>query len=108
MPSRDGVGELRLDGELVGYVATSLSDFWSHSRPRHRQWWVWLIVVWADGTREYPCEDYPPWTYVTEMTAGYFIWESNGARDGRYEFAWLSATDAHVQRMRLGIRPEDF
>lgn len=36
---------------------------------------MWLVVVYADGTRERSREDYPPWTYVTEMPDGYFVWE---------------------------------
>lgn len=35
-PFRDGVGELRLNGELAGHVATSLSEFWSPGGA-HRQ-----------------------------------------------------------------------
>ena len=107
-PFRDGLGELRLKGELAGRVATSVSEFWSPGRPRRRRWWVWLIVVWADGTRERSREDYPPWTYVAEMSDGYFVWEEDSARDGRYDFAWLSPSDAAEQRARLGIQPDDF
>lgn len=107
-PFRGGVGVLTRDGEFAGHVATSVSEFWSPGRPRHRQWWVWLIVVWADRTRERSREDYPPWTYVAEMKDGYFAWEEGGARDGRYDFAWLPATEAQDQRERLGIKAEDF
>jgi hypothetical protein len=108
-PFRDGVGVLTRNGELAGHVATSVSEFWSPSRLRRRQWCVWLIVVWADGVRERSTEDYPPWTYVAEMRNGYFAWEEDGPREGRrYDFAWLPATEAHEQRERLGITAADF
>lgn len=104
-PFRDGLGELRLNGELAGHVATSVGEFWSPFRPLRRQWWVWLIVVWADGTHERSREDYPPWTYVTEMAHGYFTWEES---DVRYDFQWLPSSEAHSQRDALGILPEHF
>jgi hypothetical protein len=104
-PFRDGLGELRLNDELAGHVATSVGEFWSPGRPLRRQWWVWLVVVWADGTRERSREDYPPWTYVTEMTDGYFTWEES---DVRYDFRWLPASEAQSQRDALGIKSEHF
>ena len=107
-PFRDGVGVLTRDGAVAGHVATAVSEFWSPGRPRRRQWWVWMIVVWIDGMRERSTEDYPPWTYVAEMTNGYLRWEEGGPRNGRYDFFWLPASEAVAQRSRLGIKPEDF
>ena len=105
---RGGVGVLTRDGQVAGHVATTLGEFWSPGSPLRRQWWVWLIVDWVDGTRERPTEDYPPWTYVAEMKQGVFEWAGGGAYDGRYDFAWLSPDKAQSMRDQLDIKPEDF
>ncbi len=42
----------------------------SKGPPRADRWWVWFIVVWANGDRERPFEDYPPWTVVRETQSG--------------------------------------
>lgn len=107
-PFRDGVGVLRQDGAVVGHVATTLSEFWSPFSPLRRQWWVWLIVVWADGKRERSTEDYSPWTYVAEMKAGRFEWTGGGHRDGVFDFEWLSPDEAHRVRAELNVTPDDF
>lgn len=105
-PFDDGVGVLTRDGHVAGHVATSLGWFWSPFRPLSKQWWVWLIVVWADGAREPSTEDYPPWTYVSEMQSGYFNWVGE-SRAGRYDFAWLPRGEAERTRAVLGIAPQD-
>ena len=109
-PFRDGLALLSRDGQTLGYVATSLGYFRTPLSPRTPQAWVWFVVVWADGTKERAVEDYPPWTYVTEMGQGYFDWEGGRNRDraGRYEIQWVDAELAATERERLGIRSEDF
>lgn len=58
-PFRGGVAVLRRDGEVAGHVATEVKTFWSpFSFSRHRQWWVWFIVVWTNGDREPSAGDY--------------------------------------------------
>jgi len=37
-PFRDGVGALIRDGEVVGHVATTVSESWSPGTPLRRQW----------------------------------------------------------------------
>lgn len=103
-----GVGTLMKNGEFVGNVATLLTEFWSPSSPLQKQWWVWYIVVWADGTEERPAEDYPPqFLAVNEMKSGYL--ELVGTKhDGRYDFDWLSSEDAAAARDRLHITDKDF
>jgi hypothetical protein len=107
---RDGLAMLRRDGQTVGHVATSLGHFRTPFRPRKPQAWVWLVVVWADGTKERAVEDYPPWTYVTELGQGYFDWEGGRDRErgGRYDVEWVRPELAGTERERLGIRSEDF
>jgi len=88
----------------MGHVASVVGTFWSPSRPLSRQWWVWFVVVWSDGSRERSFEDYPPWTTVREMQDGFFEWI-----DGvRYEIEWLPETERQRVRDELGLRPEDF
>lgn len=66
--------------------------------------------MWSDGTKEPAVEDYPPWTYVTEMRGGYIEWVSQGdpSRDGRYDIQWIPAELAAAERERLGICLSDF
>jgi len=100
---------LRRDGELAGHVATQVGTFWAPlSFSRRRQWWVWFIVVWADGDREPPDEDYPPWTVVGEMLSGAFSRKQDDAHGGSYTVAWLPEEARHETLSALGIRPEDF
>ncbi len=104
----DGMGVLSVGGQPVGHVATHVSEFWSPSRAFRRQWWVWYIVVWSDGTRERSEEDYPPWTAVTEMRSGHLDIMSPNPRAGRYDFVWLEPEEAASERARLGITADDF
>lgn len=106
-PFDGGVGVLTSGGEVVGHVATTLSRMWSPSSPLRWQWWVWYIVVWADGTRERSAEDYPPFLAVNEMKSGCLELVAT-SHDGRYDFAWLSPDDAAATRDRLGIADRDF
>ncbi|MFJ6652811.1 hypothetical protein ACIQLJ_08460 [Microbacterium sp. NPDC091313] len=108
-PFDGGVGELSRAGAFAGNVATTLSWFWSPFSPLRKQWWVWYIIVWADGTRESSTEDYPPFLTVSEMKDGYLEVSSNqGDRAGMYDFRWLPAEEAAEALLRLGIDESDF
>lgn len=110
---RNGLAVLLRDGEPVGHVASSLGYFTTRGG---RQPWVWLVVVWSDGTKEDSVEDYAPWTYVAEMRAGYFEWTDGFGRVrdrkhsyvGRYEIEWLPRDCALAERERLGVSLKDF
>ncbi|OUE19240.1 hypothetical protein BFL34_02282 [Clavibacter michiganensis] len=107
-PFDEGMGVLTRDGAVVGHVATIRSQFHGLLL-RRRQWWIWYVVVWSDGARERSQEDYPPWSAVREMQAGYLdVDTGRDSRTGRYGFAWLSPVDAAAARERLGIRDSDF
>lgn len=94
-------------------MASSLGYFTTRGG---RQPWVWLVVVWSDGTKEASVEDYAPWTYVAEMRAGYFEWMDGFGRVrgrkhryvGRYEIEWLPRDRALAERERLGVSLKDF
>ncbi|WP_431784996.1 hypothetical protein [Microbacterium maritypicum] len=107
-PFVDGLGVLSREGLPAGYVATTVGEFWSPSRPFRKQWWVWYVVIWPNGTREPSTEDYPPWSAVAEMRNGYLDVQGAGARDGRYDVSLLDADEAVAERMRLGVSTRDF
>jgi hypothetical protein len=108
-PFRDGVGELSRDGEIVGHLASSVSHFRTLFSPRQLQWWVWLVAVWPDGTRERSIEDYPPWSYVDDIKHGFIECDEwRAERRGRYDFRWLPAAEAAATRASLSIQPSDF
>ena len=67
---RGGLAVLRDRGEVAGYVATAVEPMWSPFRPYRRPEQVWLLVSWADDSRERIFEDYPPWTAVAELREG--------------------------------------
>lgn len=91
-PFDGGFAELRHNGEIRGHFRTRVSTFWSPGRPQSLQWWVWFDVVWSDGVRENPTEDYPPWTYVTEVLEGHFGW-LGPRHPGTYEVVWLEGDE---------------
>lgn len=106
---RDGVGELSQGGQVVGYLASTVGEFRTPFSPRKGQWWVWLVAVWPDGTRERSLEDYPPWSYVDEMKHGFIQCDEwSATRRGRYEFRWLSTVDASRIKSELNISQSDF
>lgn len=106
---RGGVAALRRDGEVAGHVATTVMTFWApFSFSRRRQWWVWFIVVWANGDREMPDEDYPPWTVVREMQSGTFTWEQDDAHRVDYTVEWLPEEARQEALSALRIGPDDF
>jgi hypothetical protein len=108
-PFDGGVAVLKRNGEVAGHVATSLSTFWSPSRPFSLQHWVWYIVVWINGDREPSDEDYPPeWPMVKPMQHGVFEWERGDAHDGEYTVEWLPADERQAALTSLNIEAEDF
>ena len=98
-----GLAVLRLNGQVAGHVATTLGSF-STLFSRQMQPWIWYIVIWADGTREHPEEDYPPWTFVREVQSGYF----DGPGSVRYEAQWLEEPERTRMWAELGISVDDF
>jgi len=108
-PFRDGVGVLTRDGVVAGHIATVLWHFVSPLSLLQQQWWVWYIVVWADGTHERSAEEYPPWLAVRELQDGYFEFEGHKSpHNGCYDFAWLDPAEAVAVKEKLGIKTEDF
>lgn len=104
-----GVGVLTLDGEVVGHVATSRSWFWSPFSPLRKQWWIWYIVIWADGVRERSAEDYPPFIAAEEMKRGSLeVLADDATRSGTFDFEWLSSADGEIVRRDLDIQDSDF
>jgi hypothetical protein len=118
-----GVGELRVDGELRGYLASVVGEI---KFPR-RSPWLWFVRVWLDGSRERAEEDYGPgWYIVRELDAGYFDdfeasvpmerrgWFGRRVRYRklgaacRYDFAWLPPAEAAAKWTELGLEDSDF
>ncbi len=102
-----GIAVLWQGDDVAGHVATTLSTFWSPGRPLTRQDWVWLLIVWSDGAREYPFEDYPPWTTRREIQAGFLTWDQ-GDREGTYRAVWVPDDQRQSEWARLGIAVTDF
>ncbi|MFK4804647.1 hypothetical protein ACI3KX_02155 [Microbacterium sp. ZW CA_36] len=108
-PFRDGIAVLTRDGKVEGHVASTVGTFWSPSRPFTKQWWVWLTVVWSNGDRERPFEDYPPcWTTVGELKIGRFEWTDEGIHWGDYNAEWLPSEERARVRQELLISGDDF
>ena len=107
---RGGVAELRRGAELAGHVASEIGSFRSICWPFSSQPQVWLVVVWADGTKQRAVEDYPPWSHVRELDAGRLEWIEgpDRTRHGTYEARWLSESEAKLVRESLGITLADF
>lgn len=106
----DGLAVLLRDGRPAGHVATSLGHFTTPFAPRTPKSWVWLVVVWADGTKEPSVEDYPPWSDVADMREGFLDWQDgrNRERWGRDEIQSVTRELALAERERLGIHLRDF
>ena len=100
-----GLGELRLDGELKGYLASVRLRM---SFPA-RQWWPWFVIVWADGRKDRAFEDYgPKWLTVRELEAGYFEHYPESGEPEVYEFRWLKPGEAGAKWAELGLAEDDF
>lgn len=102
-PFYDGVAAIKQNGKVVGHIATSVSTFWSPFNPFSLNWWVWSVIVWADGTKETKLEDYAPWSYVEEMKHGRLEWD-----DIIYDIEWLAPDKAQSKYKELNIQPDDF
>lgn len=105
---RDGLVSLRHAGEHAGYVATHVCTFTTPPFFRQKQWWVWLIVIFNDGSRHNMIEDYPPWSYVREMLDGHFDWADSSTDEEHFTVEWLPPDEAKRLRGELNIKPEDF
>jgi hypothetical protein len=117
-----GVGTLTVDGELRGYLASVVGRIVFPGRGL----WPWFVIVWLDGTKESPFEDYGPgWYTVRELEAGQLDhfgpsvsvetrilwWKVRGTMPGPptvYDFAWLPADEAAVKWRDLDLRDSDF
>lgn len=117
-----GLGVLSVAGELKGYLASSVGEIIFPSRGQ----WPWFVVVWPDGTKENPFEDYgPSWWTVRQLDAGYLDhYGPSIMKQGRflgrrftysqigppvlYDFAWLSIDEAAATWSRLGLTDSDF
>lgn len=100
-----GLGELRLNGEVQGYLASVRLQM---SFPA-RQWWPWFVIVWADGSRDRAFEDYgPKWFTVRELDAGYFEHYAESGEPQVYEFSWLPSDQAGTRWTELGLTENDF
>ena len=117
-----GLGTLSVDGELEGYLACVVGKMaFPEKAP-----WPWFVVVWADGTKENPMEDYGPrgWT-VRELDAGRLEYHGPSShRETRFlgfrftpslpgpprvfDFVWLPATEARLKWLELGLVDSDF
>ena len=117
-----GVGILSVGGELKGYLASVVGEIKFPSR----QPWPWFVIVWADGTKEHPFEDYGPgWYTVRELDAGYLdyfgpsiplrkrflgirIRYSVAGPPCLYDFEWLPPGEAAKKWDELGLVDDDF
>lgn len=117
-----GLGSLQADGVLKGYLASVRTKL---SFPPG-QWQLWFVIVWADGSKELPFEDYGPgWYAVRELNAGYLDhfgpstrWTKSilgypmhivdGGEPQKYEFAWLPPDEAAAKWHELGLTDRDF
>ncbi len=109
-PFRSGLAVLSVDGKLAGHIAAEVTTFWGPARLFGLQWNVWLVVVWADGTKERAVEEYPPWEYVAEMKAGFINWVDSptAERNQRYDVRFLPPEEGRAARHHLGIVSADF
>lgn len=117
-----GVGTLSVDGDLVGHLASVVLEM----RFPRRQPWVWFVIVWLDGSREFKLEDYgPSWYIVRELDKGYFehhgpsvttekrvfgipLVSSKPGSPVTFDFAWLPPDIASRRWDELGLVDADF
>jgi hypothetical protein len=105
-PFREGVATLRTeDGQVAGYLAAIVDEFWSPGRPLTWQERVWWLVTWSDGRRDRIEEDYPPWIIVDEVRRGRVELETTpGAVASTFIPEWLEGEDRADAWRRYGIR----
>lgn len=71
---RDAVWELSFNGELRGWVTTSIGMMRSFPIFWEKQEQMWFQVHWEDGTQEQLEEDYGPgWYTAEELLGGSFV-----------------------------------
>ncbi len=71
---RDAVWELTLNGELRGWVTTSIGLMRSFPIFWDKQEQLWFQVHWVDGTHEQVEEDYAPgWFTAEELLIGCLV-----------------------------------
>ena len=71
---RDAVWELTIDGEIKGWLTTSVGVMRSFPFFWDKQEQMWSQVHWLDGKHEYLEEDYgPEWHAVEELLGGHFV-----------------------------------
>ncbi|MBZ4485856.1 hypothetical protein LQ938_10260 [Microbacterium sp. cx-55] len=117
-----GLGTLRVEGEIEGYLASIVGKM----RFPSAQVWPWFVVVWIDGTKGDPFEDYGPhWWTVRELNAGYLQHYGRSVTSGqrffgkrfagsvagpprRFEFEWLPRAEAASKWQELGLVDTDF
>jgi hypothetical protein len=64
---------------------------------------VWLLVTWADGSRERIVEDYEPWSSVSELRNGHLVWET-AVGEVDYAAEWLEGEERARAWAAVGIR----
>lgn len=117
-----GIGTLSVDGELHGYLASVVMRMTFPSK----QPWLWFLIIWLDGRREIPFEDYGPgWWTVRELDSGKL--DHHGPSIARvrrflgmnfrysesgeprvFDFAWLDPDEAAEKWNELGLTEDDF
>jgi hypothetical protein len=118
-----GLGTLRVDGELKGYLASIVGEI---RFPRRGGPWPWFVVVWLDGAKEPSFEAYgPQWLTVRDLDAGRLDhFERSVRRESRFlwmrfesvspgppcvfDFEWLPAGLAAQKWKELGLVDSDF
>lgn len=116
------VATLSVDGALVGHLASVVGSMVLPSNAP----WPWFVIIWTDGTKEPPFEDYGPrWPVVRELEAGYLDHPGPSIpREGRFlGFRVTSRTPGPALRFdvdrlpaevaeqtwaRLGLTEDDF
>ncbi len=117
-----GVGTLSVAGEVVGHLASVVGEM----RVPSCQPWPWFVVVWLDGTKENPFEDYGPgWYTVRELDAGFFDHHGPSTSHEKrilglrfryrmpgeptvFDFEWLPPDVAARRWKELGLVDADF
>ncbi|WP_150957680.1 hypothetical protein [Microbacterium testaceum] len=116
------VWTLSVDGEPHGHLACVVLEMaWPRRAP-----WLWFLVVWPDGQKELPFEDYGPgWYTLREIDAGFldyhlpsvtvgqrFLWRRASANKHgaprRFELEKLAGEVVARRWDELGLRDEDF
>lgn len=116
------VWTVSVEGELRGHLACVVLEMvWPPRAP-----WLWFLVIWLDGRRELPFEDYGPgWYTLREVDAGFLdhhlpsvtveqrlLWRRTVAQERgapqRFELEKLSAEAAARRWDELGLADDQF